>query len=230
VDTQTLVERTYGRLGIGKEVFWPFPEVVENGLNPAQRILCLLKPDLYTLRTLAPRGVDDPVIDLRSAAPSAWRMQRIALGNITLVPPKPVPTQGRLGDLRKISLTSLRGQRDWMTRLAPRPSHWYTHGLHLIGTWPRATQPVTLTLVYAAMPPALAWSAPTQEAALPVQWHPVIADLAANLLMLKEGKGECQQAIAQMETLVKAEPLRQLLKQMRAEQYREQALAQKASA
>jgi hypothetical protein len=228
MNTQELVQRTYEHLGIGQAVFWPESEVVTNGLNPAQRLLCLLKPDLYTLRTLIQRGVDDPVIDLRSAAPSAWRPQRVVLGDVTLVPPKPIPTQGRLGDLRKISLASLRGQRDWMTRLAPAPTHWYTHGFSLIGLWPRNSQPLTLTLVYAALPPALSWSQPTQQADLPVQWHPVIADLAAPLMQIKEGRGECQQAIQQMEALLKIEPLRQLLKQMQAEKYRERALAQKA--
>jgi len=230
MNTQELVDRTYQKLGIGQRVFWTESETVDNGLNPAQRLLCLLRPDLYTRRTLIQRGVDEPLIDLRSAAPSAWRPQRIALGDVTLTPPVPVPTQGRLGDLRKISLASLRGQRDWMTRLAPTPTHWYTHGLSLIGTWPRHTQPVTLTLVYAAVPTALSWSVLTQEPDLPTQWHPVLSDLAANLLMLKEGKGECQQAVQQMETILKVEPLRQLLKQMRAEQYREQAIAAKASA
>jgi hypothetical protein len=230
VNTQQLADRTLQHLGIGGSVYWPFPEVVDNGLNPAQRLLCLLKPDLVTLRTLVTQNVDEPLIDLRVKAPKAWRLQRVVLGDVTLTPPAPVPTQGRLGDLRKVSLASLRGQRDWMTRFAPTPTHWYTHGLSLIGTWPRNTRSVTLTLVYAAVPTALSWSVLTQEPDLPTQWHPVISDLAANFLMLKEGRGECQQAIQQMENIVKAEPLRQLLKQMRAEQYREQAIAQKASA
>ena len=229
MQTADLVTRTYQHLGIGQAVFWPQDEVVTNGLNPAQRMLCLLKPDLVTLRTLVTQGIDEPLIDLRLKAPKAWRMQRIVLGDVTLTPPKPLPTQGRLGDLRKISLASLRGQRDWMTRFAPTPSHWYTHGLHLIGLWPRNQRSVTLTLVYAAVPTALSWSVPTQEPDLPTQWHPVIADLAANVLVLKEGKGESAQAIAQMAAVLKTEPLRQLLKQMRAEQYRKQALAQKAS-
>ena len=199
-----------------------------NGLNPAQRMLCLLKPELNTPCTLITQGIDEPIIDLRVKAPRCFRMQRIVLGDVTLIPPKPIPTQGRLGDLRKISLASLRGQRDWMTRFAPTPTHWYTHGLSLIGLWPRNTRVVTLTLVYAAVPTALSWSVPTQEPDLPVQWHPVIADLAANVLMLKEGVAEAKQAIAQMETILKAEPLRQLLKQMRADTYREKAMAAKA--
>jgi hypothetical protein len=48
--------------------------------------------------------------------------------------------------------------------------------------------------------------------------------------MLKEGKTECELAIQKMNSIVETEPFRTLLKQMRAERYREQAMAQKASA
>ena len=86
------------------------------------------------------------------------------------------------------------------------------------------------TLVYAAVPTALTWSVPAQAPDLPTQWHPVIAALAAQLLMLKEGKGKCQQAMAQMEKIIQAEPLRRLLKQIRAEQYRERAIQAREAA
>lgn len=82
MNTTTLVDRTYQHLGIGQRVFWTEPEVVDNGLNPAQRLLCLLRPDLVTLRTLVGQGIDASVIDLRTHAPKAWRMQRIVLGDV----------------------------------------------------------------------------------------------------------------------------------------------------
>ena len=86
------------------------------------------------------------------------------------------------------------------------------------------------TLGYTAVPTALTWNVPAQEPDLPTQWHPVIAALAAQLLMLKEGRGECQQAMAQMEKIFQAEPLRRLLKQIRAEQYRERAIQARKAA
>ena len=229
--TEELVDRTYQRLGIGQDVFWTRFECVENGLNPAQRLLCLLKPDLVTVRTVITQEVDDTLIDLRVKVPRSFRLQRITLGDVSLTASGPVPTQGRMGDLRRISLASLRQQRDWMTRFAPTPTHWYTHGLTLIGLWPRNSRQVTLTLTHAALPAPLTWSVPTQEPDLPTQWHPVIADLAAPLMLLKEGSPtESEIAIKQMEAIIQTEPLRQLLKQMQADKYREKALAEKASA
>lgn len=225
MNTTTLVDRTYQKLGIGQRTFWTEIECVDNGLNPAQRLLCLLKPDLVTVRTVITQEVDDTLIDLRVKVPRSFRMQRITLGDVSLTASGPVPTQGRMGDLRRISLASLRQQRDWMTRFAPTPSHWYTHGLTLIGLWPRNSRQVTLTLTHAALPAPLTWSVPTQEPDLPTQWHPVIADLAAPMLLLKEGSPvESKIAIEQMEAIIQTEPLRQLLKQMRAEQYREKAM------
>ena len=230
MNTQELVTRTYAHLGIGQAVFWPEVECVDNGLNPGQRLLCLIKPDLVTLRTLVTLAVDTPLMDLRTVAPKAWRVQRVTLGDVSLVPPRPIPTQGRLGDLRKISLAALRGQRDWLTRLAPTPTHWYTHGLHLLGLWPRNTRATTLTLTYAAVPTALSWSVLTQEPDVPTQWHPVIPDLAAALLMMKEGKTECTIAIQSMQKILQVEPLRRLLKQMAADTYRERAMQTRAMA
>ena len=74
MNTQVLAERTLQHLGIFYSTFCPLDEVVENGLNQAQRLLCLLRPDLVTLRTLVGQGIDAPVIDLRTHAPKAWRM------------------------------------------------------------------------------------------------------------------------------------------------------------
>jgi hypothetical protein len=135
-----------------------------------------------------------------------------------------------MGDLRRVSLASLRGQRHWMTVFAPVPTQWYTHGLTLIGLYPRNLRQVTLTLTYAALPTPLSWAVQAQIPDLPVPWHPVIADLAAPLLQLKEGRGETESAVQKMDRIVQAEPFTTLLKQMRAERYREQALAAKASA
>ena len=228
--TDELVTRTYGHLGIGQSVYWPQDEVVSNGLNPAQRLLCLLKPDLVTVRTVITQEVDDTLIDLRVKVPRSFRLQRITLGDVSLTASGPVATQGRMGDLRRISLASLRQQRDWMTRFAPVSTHWYTHGLTLIGLWPRNSRQVTLTLTHAALPAPLTWSVPTQEPDLPTQWHPVIADLAAPTLMLKEGQTEVEIALKAMEAIIQTEPVRQLLKQMQAEKYREQAMQARESA
>jgi hypothetical protein len=227
--TQELLDRTLQHLGIGQSTFWPSSELVTNCLNPAMRLVCLLKPDLLTLRTTVTQDIDAVLLDLRVVTPRLWRLQRLTLGDVTLTTP-PTPSQGRLGDLRRISLTALRGQKDWFARQGPVPTHYYLHGLTLLGTWPRARRAVTLTFTYAALPVPLDVADLTREPDLPAQWHPLISDVAAALAVLKEGTSESQQGVQQLSQLVGEEPFKQLLKSFRAERYRQQAAAPQETA
>jgi hypothetical protein len=223
MDAGALLQRVYDGLGPPATVFWTPEEIFLNGLNPAQRLLVLLKPMLLTQRVPVSLVADEVFIDLRVVAPRAMRIQRVALGDVTTE--EPVLTQGREGDLRHTTLATLRGQRDWFRLRRGFPTHWYTHGLYWVCPWPRSTQALTMTLVFSAMPTPLEVVVPSQIPDLPVQFHPVIADVAIELLRCKEGAGEIEQAIDGLGKILGDEPFKQLKKTLRAIRYKQQYAA-----
>jgi len=136
-----------------------------------------------------------------------------------------------VGDLRKTTLATLRSHHDWFHTRALAPSCWYPHGMQTVCTWPRATIDLTATLVYSTIPTPLVLEAPTQVPDFPAQWHPLLADLGAELVRGLEGSGVCEEAVQNLAKLIGDEPLlTPLLKAVRAQQYRQQAQQGKASA
>lgn len=219
MNTGELMQRCYDGLN-QNHTFWTQDEVVTNGLNPAQRLLVLLKPMLLTQRTAVSLVADEVFIDLRVVAPRTMRMQRVCLGDVTTE--DPVLTQGREGDLRPTTLSALRSQRDWFTLRRGFPTHWYTHGVYWVCTWPRATQSLAVTVIASAVPTPLGLGEPGQVPDLPAQWHPVIADVAIPLLICKEGAGDVELAIDGLGKILGEEPFKQLSKTLRALRYKQQ--------
>jgi hypothetical protein len=227
MNTADLLARIYGHLGEGAETFWPAEELVVNALNPAQRLLVLLRPALCTTRTLLTVPPDTLVLDLRQVAAQTWRPQRVALGDVRTE--DPVLSAGRVGDLRRITLRALRGQPDWMGVRQALPSHWYMHGAHLLGIWPRVAQPVLLTLVSAALPTPLSAQTPAQVPDVLPTFHPLIADVAAELARLKEGQTEVQLALTRLQALLGDEPFAGMVKDLTSQQARAAAIARRTA-
>jgi hypothetical protein len=228
VDTAALLQRTRDHLGASGNVFWTADNIVTNGLNLAQRLLVLVNPGLLVQRTLVVVAGDTPLLDLRAVAPTMLSLQRVALGDLTQTPP--VPAYGQVGDLRKTTLQSLRTQRFWWQQRAPVPTHWFAHGLHLVGLWPRVREDAVvpmglpLTLIGSTVPTPLSASALTQVPDLAAPWHPLLADVAAAVMALAEGAGTCEMAVQQLALLLGLEPqVAPLMKALRALSYRRQA-------
>jgi hypothetical protein len=226
--TQELLTRVYDQIGLGGSTFWPAAEVVANGLSPAMRLLIGWKPSLLIQRALVTLAVDQAFIDLRTAAPRQIRMQRVCLGDVRTE--DPVLSQGREGDLRQTSLAALRGHREWFQVRRAVPSHWYTHGLDVLGIYPRVLSSTLLTLVYSADPTPLSASDLSREPEISEQYHPVIADVATCLLQAKEGAGEVEHAMQRLQNIMQVEPLKALQKTLRAQGYREQAMTARGQA
>jgi hypothetical protein len=189
-----LLDRVQQRLGryIG---YYDPEEIVLNGLSPAQNLLVLLDPSLLTKRVAVSVAAQGAFIDLRSAAPRVLSVQRVVLGTLTADDPQ--TSLGQIKDLKYTDRTSLTWQRDWF-RHTGVPSYWYMQGRYLLGLYKRALDSLTLTLIYRAMPTP--FNADEQDAVseLPIITHPVISDIAALVLQVKEGQIEAQRAIAQL--------------------------------
>jgi hypothetical protein len=152
-------------------------------------------------------------------APRCTRVQRVVLGDVT--GDDPVLTQGRSGELRRTSLASLRSQRDWFRQKRYAPSHWYPHGLYWLACWPRATQAITLTLIYRTTPLPLVLEAPTQVPDFASPFHPLISDIAVHLLRCKEGAGDVTMAMEGLSKILGEENFQGVQKQMQAEAKRQ---------
>jgi len=217
--TFELLQRTYAILQ-SNEVFWVPDEVVMNGLNAAQRLLAVRNPSLVVQRTRLDLVAHEVLVDLRTVAPRAWRVERVALGDATVSTLPPITE--RRGDLRKTTLAALRSHRDWFMRTAAVPHAWYVHGMTWLGLYPRQTQALTVTLVSSALPMPLALNEPARESELPHVWHPVLPEVASALLQMKEGMGpELDQAMARLQGVIGMEPLARAQKELLAEKRRQ---------
>ena len=225
--TAELIERVLDQLN-RNVIFYPQAEIVTNGINPALRLLCLLKPTLLTKRAVVSLQPEEVFLDLRVLAPRSFRIQRVAIGDISN--DIPVASQGRSGDLRRTSLAALRGQRDWFSKKKAFPETYYTHGLLWLGLHPRFTQALTVSLVFSALPQPLAVEQPTGEPETPRQWDSVLSDIATCILEAKEGSGEVEKAMERLSKILGDEPFKQLLKILKAERLKQQYAGMRPSA
>ena len=76
-----LITLTTSKLG-EQSLFYPPQEVVDAGLNPAQRLLCVVYPQLLSQRVAVSIGEDQPFLDLRTltdthGAPLLGRVRKV---------------------------------------------------------------------------------------------------------------------------------------------------------
>lgn len=188
-----LVQLTLLKLG-EQTAFYPQDEIVRSGLDPAQRLLCLVYPALLRFRTTITTPQDIPFIDLRTLTDSSGRtignrlrtIHRVLLGDVTADAPVRNLT-GELQELRHVSLRAL-GARDraWLAKQGPVREYW-RWGRIWLGLYRRPVDTTTLTIVFDAMPTPFSLVTPAQTPDIQDAYHPVIAEVAAGLLLAKEG-------------------------------------------
>lgn len=208
-----LLEQTYQQLE-NRAGYTP-EEVCANGLTPAMQLLCLLDPRLHTLTSVLIFPGRLLTLDLRSVMPRTHRVLRVLLGQAATDRPAD-PDVSRLTPLWPTTRAQLaRLHPNWITRIG-MPSHWFMLGMHILCCYPRPVEDITITVVAAAVPLAARATDDQATPALDPAQHPVIADLAQWLLMIKMGSGEAERALQALQQRIEGEPLTGALKQLRS--------------
>lgn len=195
--TFDLIQRTQQHLG-EQTSFYTDDEIVVNGLNPAMRLLVLARPQLLRQRATVTITADLPFYDLREVQPRIRRMRRVVLGTITGDDPVRTVNTGELRDLTPTTVMKLGSKHSWFADKGP-VEHYWVWGTHWLGLYKRPLTDVTITLVYDALPTAMNVDLPNVEPAVMAAYHPVIADIAAGLLTVKEGTPEAERGLARVQ-------------------------------
>jgi hypothetical protein len=188
-----LVQRVNIKLG-EQSTFYPTEEIVANGLNPAQRLLCLAYPTLLQKRAVLSINPDQVFTDLRQITPTIRKINRVVLGDVTVPAGSFVATTGELTRLLPTTLERLAGFNDWMRKTGQTRKYWL-HGAYWLGLWKRPMTTLTVSIMYDAIPEPLTLSSLAAEPDITQIYHPLIADIAAGLLVQKEGNPTGQRGL-----------------------------------
>ncbi len=197
----TLVEHKLG----DQTTFYTDAEIVDQGINPAQRLMCLAYPALNTVRTAVTVTSDTPFIDLRTLLDLSLNIignrfrhiHRVSLGNVTDDIATPTAATGELERLEPTSIKRLAGRNDWMSLRGEVRRYWMW-GRYWLGIYKRPIASTTLTIIYRAAPAPLALASPTGVPDIPAVYHPVIAEIATGMLILKEGDPQTTRGMARI--------------------------------
>ena len=217
-----LLARVWERLG-RNTVLYPAQEVLDSGLNPAQTLVTLLNPSLITKRVAVPLIAEETFIDLRQVAPRHIRVRRVVLGNV--VTEDPTASLSIVTDLAATTLATLRARsRTWWQDTGV-PKYWYMHGRYMIGIYPRAANAEVLTLISTALPTLFVIDNLQAVSELPLGLHPVLSDIAAALLLIKQGHVEAERAIQRLGIYLGQDIIKPMQQALTRLQRRQMALA-----
>ncbi len=187
-------------------------EQCRTGLNPAFALVCLLSPMVLTQHSVITITARTMLLDLQVSFPRCIAVQRVFLGqNVT---DRPGETAGHFVPLRRTTREQLaRRDPQWLTRQA-EPRYWYLLGRQQLGWYPRPLVDMTITVSGYALPVEVRATELDAAVGLDAIQHPLVVDLAQQLLMVKQGAGEAERGFQQLQALLQTtaldEPLRRL--------------------
>lgn len=150
------------------------PDRVLRALNTAQNLWCLLTLCIEKTATI-PLTAAQPFYALSGAGVTDF-----------IVPLRALYVNSRL---RTATLNQLHQRGSWRAIAGP-PTHYYQQGVDLLAVYPqpRSSDPLTLSLTYAAYPPALVndYDLPS----IATENQPYLADAATYILRMFEGDAE----------------------------------------
>jgi hypothetical protein len=195
--------------------FYGAAEIDRSGVNPAQRLLCLYYPALLRQRATLTVNADVPFIDARTLQDAGGNtignrlrtIRRVVLGNVMADAPVRNAATDELKELRPITVPALISRtRDWLKDKG-RVDYYWTYGPYWLGLYKRPLGETTVTVVFDAAPAPL-----LQDSDVPqVQeaYHRVIADIAAGILMTKEGEPQGTLGVNKVQAALGSVPRRQ---------------------
>lgn len=191
--TADLLQRMQQKLG-EQTVLYTDEELVLNGLNPALRLLTLRYPQLLRRRATITVTTDLPFYDLRLVSPRIHRIRRVVLGTITGDDPVRTANTGEFKDLTMTTVTKLQFTHDWLAKKGTI-EHYWRWGTNWFGLYRRPTNDAVVTLLFDAVPDPLSVDTPTGEPAVISAYHPLLADIATGLVLVKEGATEGERGV-----------------------------------
>lgn len=177
-----------------QSAFYSAAEIDRNGINPAQRLLCLFYPALLRGRATLTVNADVPFIDLRTLQDSSGNtignrlrlVRRVVIGNVMGDAPVRNAATDELRDLRRTTVPALMSRsRTWM-RDKGQVRYYWQYGPYWLGLYKRPIGETTVTVVYDAAPAPLL--ADDNVPDVQEVHHRTIADIAAGVLLAKEGE------------------------------------------
>lgn len=188
-----LYQRVNLKLG-EQSLFYPQAEIIRGGLNPANRLLCLAHPALLQQRVLITVAPEEAFVDLRQTSTRIRRVRRVVLGDMTGEQPVLNVATGEYRDLTSTSVGRLASQANWFTQRGTL-DHYWQWGPFWLGFYRRPFAATTITVIFDATPTPFDEATMEQEPEIDTVHHPRIADIAAGLLLLKEGQPQASRGV-----------------------------------
>ncbi len=199
-----IIQLVHLKLG-EQHTFYPQSEIVVQGINPAQRLLCLAYPTLNYVRTTVDVTADQAFIDLRTLPDASGNIignrfrsiRRVVLGNVTDDVSVISASTEELREIHHSSVKRLAGRNNWLSLHGEVRKYWLW-GQYWLGLHKRPIDTTTITVVYAATPTPLVLEVPTGVPDIPAVYHAIIAEVATGLLLMKEGDPQATRGLARL--------------------------------
>jgi hypothetical protein len=206
MDLGALIQLVSLKLG-EQSAFYPSAEIVVQGINPAQRLLCLAFPALNYQRTAVTIIADQPFFDVRTLLDTNNNVignrfrsvRRVVLGTVTTDTPTVSSITGDIRPLHQTTVQRLAGQNDWLGQHREVQKYWMW-GAYFLGLHPRPVVQETITIIYTAAPNIFDISVLTDVPTVPAAYHSTIAEIATGLLLCKEGDPQSSRGLARIQT------------------------------
>lgn len=214
-DIQQLVSLKLGE----QNIFYTPEEITRSAINPAQRLMCLVHPDLIRQRVTVTVGVDLPIIDLRTLTDSAGvlignrirRVDRVMLGDVSGATPVRNAVTGELQELRPTTVKTLSNYTNgWMAERGLVRNYW-CWGPYWIGLYKRPITATTITVIFDVVPAQLVSDGDTPQTQ--DVYHRVIAEIAAGLAVIKEGVPTGERGLAHVAQALKIPQTQHVMQQ-----------------
>lgn len=185
-----------------QNAFYPQDERLFDGIDPAQRLLCLAYPRLLSRRIVTTVNEDQPFLDLRTLQDTLGanvgnrirRVTRVVLGDVSTDQPTPDALSNALTELRLVTIDSLEATNNWLD-LHGEPTRYWLWRRYWLGLYKRPMQATTITVVFDATPLSLFHQGLDAIPDIQEAYHTVIAAVATGILLLKEGVPQGAQGV-----------------------------------
>ena len=192
-----LVDLIRQRLGQGT-AFYPTALLV-TFCQYAQNLLALQASCTVRQRAAYTLEAGELLIDLRALVPRYLHLRRVELGDTRTQ--EASRALGRVQPLFRTTLQSLAARGRWFETLGV-PRQYFRQGRTLLGVYPRPSATTTITVLTTSLPTPFSMADLAQESEIQASNHPLIADVATGLLLIREGTLESAKGLQMLQSVL----------------------------